>query len=202
MLSASGGTTQERRFPLSDYLTPEQSSYFWSRVLRPSETSCWEWTGGKCGSGYGVVTFGPRIGRIPRLAIMTHRLSFILANGEITRSVLVLHKCDNKLCCNPAHLYAGNHSQNMRDAMDRGQHARCYPHEMTNTGDNHWSRRHPERVPVGSQSSTPKLTEEQVRIIRSRYSTGVQGKLIAAEYGIDPSTVSSIVNGKTWKHVL
>ena len=45
-----------------------------------------------------------------------------------------------------------------------------------------------------------KLTDAQVREIRELYEFGVIGRRqLAAEFGVSPSTIGSIVNGKTWR---
>ena len=75
---------------------------------------CWEWQAGKTTDGYGHVRRRGKMRRAHRLAYET----FIGPAGE----GYVLHHCDNPSCCNPNHLYLGDHAQNMRDAMDRGRH--------------------------------------------------------------------------------
>ena len=49
-----------------------------------------------------------------------HRVSWELSRGEIPPGLMVLHKCNNKLCVNPGHLYVGDQSRNMRDALRDG----------------------------------------------------------------------------------
>lgn len=57
-----------------------------------------------------------------RHAVQTHKLSHVLFNGSLPEETpLVLHKCGNKLCCNPKHLYAGTHKDNARDEIVSGR---------------------------------------------------------------------------------
>lgn len=51
----------------------------------------------------------------------THRLSWSLANGPIPDGVFICHHCDRPLCINPAHLFAGTQSDNIRDAVKKGR---------------------------------------------------------------------------------
>ena len=73
---------------------------------------CWNWTGATNGSGYGYISCeGKPIG--------VHRLSYILHTGPIPKGKHILHKCDNRRCVNPAHLYAGTSVNNANDRWKR-----------------------------------------------------------------------------------
>jgi hypothetical protein len=74
------------------------------KVGAPDE--CWPWTGPKSG-GYGI-----------RHA---HRSAWAFVHGPIPKGMFVLHSCDVKSCCNPAHLHLGTHAENMREAAERGR---------------------------------------------------------------------------------
>jgi len=79
---------------------------FWSRVVRSE--GCWEWTGANV-RGYGQISVGGR------RRVYAHRASFELAHGPVPANKMVLHRCDNPPCCNPAHLYAGTAQDNTND---------------------------------------------------------------------------------------
>lgn len=75
---------------------------------------CIEWQGRKSFDGYGRVWFrGAEIG--------AHRVSYIMAIGEIPDGLYVCHTCDNRLCVNPEHLWLGTHIDNMNDMRSKGR---------------------------------------------------------------------------------
>lgn len=83
-------------------MTPDQ---FWSHVDRSSGPhACWPWLGARK-DAYGSY------GRNDR----AHRQAYRLAIGPIPADrPYICHTCNNPLCCNPAHLVAGTHADNMR----------------------------------------------------------------------------------------
>lgn len=87
---------------------------FWEKVDKQSD--CWIWIGAVTTTGYGVFQKGRRGERLHK----AHRFSYEINNGEIPDGKLVLHSCDNKKCVNPSHLSIGNHSQNIKEAWERG----------------------------------------------------------------------------------
>ncbi len=72
----------------------------------PEIDSCWNWTGGKTNSGYGIMKcFGNMT--------TTHKLSYELYKGIIPDGLEIDHLCNNKSCCNPDHLETVSHRENM-----------------------------------------------------------------------------------------
>ena len=79
-----------------------------SRVSVGAENSCWEWSGPMHTQGYGIMYWEGR-------AEKSHRIAFELAKGSIPAGAYICHTCDNRTCCNPAHLFLGDHLANMQD---------------------------------------------------------------------------------------
>ena len=87
---------------------------FWSKVNIKDLLDCWEWTATKTPNGYGQFT-------VDRKKIQTHRLAWEFTYGKIPEGLCVLHKCDNKACVNPAHLFIGTHNDNMQDMIKKNR---------------------------------------------------------------------------------
>ena len=89
---------------------------FWSKVQKTS--NCWNWIGSQQGNGYGYLHNGTREKRNP---LRAHRFSYEIHYGDIPSGLWVLHKCDNRLCVNPKHLFLGDRTDNMRDCAAKGR---------------------------------------------------------------------------------
>lgn len=153
---------------------------FWGRVARRGPDECWLWTGGQRGAGYGDFRDSPHSN------IGSHRFAWILANGPIPDGLVVCHRCDVPLCCNPAHLFLGTIADNNLDRAAKGR---------TVSG----LALHPESVPRGEDVWTAKLTPEIVLAIRaSRERT----KILSARYGVTASAIKRVRSGKTWRHLI
>jgi len=98
-------------FPRSRYAPAIER--FLARIEIDPETGCWNWTGYKRG-GRGILNIGG-------VTTYAYRFSYEHFVGEIPDGALICHHCDNGACNNPDHLYAGDHSSNLRDAFARGR---------------------------------------------------------------------------------
>lgn len=92
---------------------------FWEKVNKNSDNGCWEWISSLNGNGYGA--FFTHLQPEGRKNHRAHRFSWELKNGEIPKGLWVLHKCDNRLCVNPDHLFLGDRIDNMRDCATKGR---------------------------------------------------------------------------------
>lgn len=92
---------------------------FWSKVDKSGgPDACWNWIAkarAQGGTGYGMFTITN--GKYKH----AHRLAWELTNGPIPDGLHGCHKCDNVLCCNPAHLFLGSHQENMEDMIRKGR---------------------------------------------------------------------------------
>ena len=100
-------------------VTPEFVARFQAKVVRDDfmPDGCHIWTGGKNNKGYGLVQNNSKM-------VLASRASHVIFNGEIPHGMQVCHRCDNPPCVNPAHLFLGSHSDNMKDAVAKGRNAR------------------------------------------------------------------------------
>ena len=157
---------------------------FWGRIDRTAE--CWVWRGGHFSDGYGRVRVGGR-------DLKTHRIAWELTNGPIQDGLFVCHHCDNRGCCNPAHLFLGTAADNMHDRDAKGRSA---------TGCRNGSRLHPESRPRGENMKTAKLTSGDVIRIRATYANGgITYKQLGQEYGVSATEIMRVVRGEYWRHI-
>lgn len=90
---------------------------FWSQMDKSGgEDGCWLWTrsAGTNNQRYGEYYWHDK-------KVRTHRFAYMLVCGPIPEGLEVCHTCDNPPCCNPKHLFAGTHQQNMQDRSKKGR---------------------------------------------------------------------------------
>lgn len=146
---------------------------FWAFVPIGRPEECWEWRGHRGTEGYGVITACGQPWR-------AHRLSWIIANGDIPKGMCVLHKCDNPPCVNPKHLFLGTRIDNSKDKVAKGRQVHLR----------------------GELSGNSKLTDEQVIAIRMAYSnSAITQNQLAKKYRVTEENIKHIIDGKTWCHV-
>jgi len=162
-------------------ITPKQINLFWQKVRKAGPDECWEWTACIGFGGYGKVSVGNR------RTEAAHRVAYFLANGDIPDDKpCILHRCDNRKCVNPSHLFAGTKRENTHDMYAKGR--AC---QQTGT----WT---PQR---GSTNTNAKLDESKVLAIRAKLAEGIDAYTIAAEYGVSPGLIYHIKHRRNWTHV-
>ena len=95
---------------------------FWALVDKKQPEDCWNWRGGTSGNGYGRF----RKGRALEGMIPAHVFAYELENGAMPKGMLGLHKCDNRGCCNPAHIFPGTSKDNAQDCLAKGRHTSLF----------------------------------------------------------------------------
>lgn len=128
--------------------------------------------------GYG--RYGISIdGKVRNLYV--HRVAAWLWLGfDMGSDLLVMHRCDNPPCFNPAHLFAGTVADNQADMAAKGR------------GRNGGLR--------GEQLTQSKLTEADIRAMRDQW-PGATADELGARFGVSRVQVYNIVNRKHWRHV-
>ena len=146
---------------------------YWEKVRVGDLNECWTWEGGTNNGGYGV--FG-----VNGKTWQAHRFGWMLHSGEDPHDWYVLHKCDNRLCQNPAHLFLGTLEDNNKDRHDKGRSrgAPWYKHNKA------------------------KLTPDIIKEIRQLYGTGQYTQAqIAGKFGVVHQLISQIVRNEIWTDV-
>ena len=144
------------------------------------ESGCWEWTGWH--DRYGFFWYKSR-------QVLAHRFSYMLYIGDIPISKQVNHKCSNRLCVNPAHLYLGSQYDNVQDAISMGTHC-----SLLNSGNRFKNQK-------GTNNYCSKLTVDDVIQIKKMLRDGIKQWLIAWTFKVNRSNIGKIKRGERWNHI-
>lgn len=133
---------------------------FWSKVDKTGE--CWNWTKSLVRGGYGKFDVAGKNYR-------AHRWSWEHFFGTIPDELFVLHKCDNRKCVNPDHLFLGTHQNNMDDMATKARRA--------------------------STVRGYKLTDSEIAEIRIKASS-LKLKTLASQYNVSAMHIWRIINNR------
>jgi hypothetical protein len=151
----------------------------WSKVDKRSENECWEWKGYKNHQGYGRTWINDK-------GYYAHRVIYSLvypnsinlnAPSSTNETGFLLHTCDNPSCCNPKHLWVGNHADNMADKAAKG--------------------RSPDFN--GGKGPRCKLTMEQAREARLLRKTGMTIPQLMEKFNLSRASMKTLLRGDSYK---
>ncbi len=137
---------------------------FHAKYQRRGDHECWFWASNKQLNGYGTFTVGNR-------PVKAHRIAYELAYGLIPDGMSILHRCDQPDCVNPAHLFVGDHTANMRDAANKRRLSVPRPNKQ-------------------------RLTDAQCDEIVALVAAGAKQLDVARDFGVSRTLVSLLANGK------
>lgn len=148
--------------------------HFWNLVDKRSSDECWEWQGTLNEGGYGYFY-------VKDLCSLAHRFSWITHNGNIPpndsyHGTCVLHKCDNRKCVNPNHLFLGTQNDNMKDMAAKGR------------GNGR-----------GVAKLSPKQISEIKDILAAPRCWPLTLRQIAKDYGVSHNTIWLIEHNLMWR---
>lgn len=156
-----------------------KASEFWNYVDKSGgPEACWPWMAATHRKGYGQLRF-IHSSMPGRRQFRAHAVAWFLTYSEWQpEGTLLCHTCDNRACCNPAHLFVGTAKDNTQDAVRKG------------------------RMHCGERTGTSKLTADQVREIRRLYDEGVKLTVLSKQFGTAVSNICHIGKRHVWKSVV
>lgn len=154
----TGGLANHVKRTTNPDCSPERR--FWMKVEKGD--GCWTWKGAVTSKhGYGCVQWYGRV-------LGAHKVAWMLTNGD-PGELCVLHRCDNRVCVNPAHLFTGTKADNSADKSSK------------------------------LRDPSAALKPEQVREVRRLLAEGKMQKEIAGIIGVSNGVIHSISKGKTYR---
>lgn len=133
---------------------------------------CWEWTGATSKpGGYGAFKYKGR-------RVQAHRFAYEAWRGPIPPGVCVCHRCDNRTCVNPEHLFLGTQAENNADMAAKG------------------------RSTIGVRNPHARLSAADVLAIRRSYLPRVVTmRALARSYGVNEATIWRVIHRVCWDHL-
>lgn len=140
-----------------------------------SKSGCHEFTG-SLADGYGYVS-SDIPGQSPR---RVHVVMWIHLNGPIPKAkpvLCVLHKCDNRKCHNPKHLFLGTRKKNNEDMIEKGRADLSHK---------------------GKDNAAAKLSDDDVLTIRQ---SELSYRRLAGIYNVSFVLIGKIKRREIWRHL-
>jgi len=131
--------------------------------VKGKDDEWWNWTGGIYGKGYGQFRYCGD-------SYLSHIISWIIKNGHIPDDLLVLHKCDNRVCVNPNHLFLGSQHDNLIDMRDKNRGVQ----------------------PLGERHHNAKLSDSDILLIRQSNDSSYK---LSRKLGVSQSHINAIKSG-------
>ena len=176
-LECESNSKSRQGLKIGEYVKTLERRFF-DLVNVAGKDECWTWNGHLDKKGYGrfnVGRHGNDLGIENDVVMLAHRLSYLMANGELDPDLMVLHACDCPSCVNPNHLRQGTAAENSQDMASRDRST------------------HGERNPMA------KFKEEDIVEMRVlRWVEGWSCHQITAKFDSNVATISTITRGLAW----
>lgn len=141
---------------------------FMDKVIPEPNSGCWLWDANTHHkTGYGMFS-------LKNKTYQAHRVSYKFFVADFDDNEKILHKCDNRCCVNPSHLFKGTQKDNVLDMYSKG--------------------REPKKLRENNGNS--KLTEHDILVIRSSSKSGCE---LAREYGVTSTAIYHVKHNRSWR---